>query len=42
MKLISIPLVDWSNGIIMIVVFAFVVIAMIAILVSLMNSGKRR
>jgi len=26
----------------MIVVFAFVVIAMIAVLVSLMNSGKRR
>ncbi|MEP0132400.1 MAG: hypothetical protein ABJJ25_05210 [Eudoraea sp.] len=42
MKLISIPLVDWSNGIIMIAVFAFVVIGMIAILVSLMNSGKRR
>ena len=42
MKLISIPLVDWSNGIIMIAVFVFVVIAMIAILVSLMNSGKRR
>ena len=42
MNLISIPLVDWSNGIIMIAVFAFVVIAMIAVLVSLMNSGKRR
>ncbi|MGB5205143.1 hypothetical protein [Eudoraea sp.] len=42
MKLISIPLVDWSNGIIMIAVFAFVVIALIAVLVSLMNSDKRR
>ncbi|WP_297705921.1 hypothetical protein [uncultured Eudoraea sp.] len=42
MNLISIPLVDWSNGIVMIAVFAFVVIAMIAILVSLMNSGKRK
>ena len=37
-----IPLVDWSNGVIMIAVFAFVVIALIATLVSLMNSGKRK
>lgn len=42
MKLINIPLVDWSNGIIMIAVFAFVVIALIAVLVNLMNSDKRR
>jgi len=42
MNLISIPLVDWSNGIMMIAVFVFVVIALIAILVSLMNSDKRR
>ncbi|MGB5361211.1 hypothetical protein [Eudoraea sp.] len=42
MNLITIPLVDWSNGMIMIAVFVFVVIALIAILVNLMNSGKRR
>lgn len=42
MNSLLIPLVDWSNGIIMIAVFAFVVIALIAILVSLMNSGKRK
>jgi hypothetical protein len=41
MKLIGISLVDWSNGIIMIAVFILVVIALIAILVSLMNSGKK-
>ena len=35
------PLVNWSNGIVMIGVFALVVIALIAILVSLMNSGKK-
>jgi hypothetical protein len=42
MKSLIIPLVDWSNGIIMIAVFAFVVIALIAVLLSLMNSGKRK
>lgn len=42
MKSIIIPLVDWSNGIIMIAIFAFVVIALIATLVSFMNSGKRK
>ncbi|WP_170158848.1 hypothetical protein [Ulvibacterium marinum] len=35
------PLVNWSNGIVMIGVFALVVIALIAVLVSLMNSGKK-
>ncbi|WP_299531928.1 hypothetical protein [Ulvibacterium sp.] len=35
------PLVNWSNGIVMIGVFALVVITLIAILVSLMNSGKK-
>ncbi|WP_422081525.1 hypothetical protein [Ulvibacterium sp.] len=35
------PLVNWSNGIVMIGVFALVVIALIAILVSFMNSGKK-
>ncbi len=36
-----IPLVDWSNGIIMIGVFALVVIVLVVALVSLMNSGKK-
>jgi|GEM_PF-1476704 len=36
----GISLVNWSNGIVMIAVFALVVIALIAILVHLMNSGK--
>lgn len=35
-------LVDWSNGIIMLAVFAFVVIALIATLVIFMNSGRRK
>ncbi|MCX2720618.1 hypothetical protein [Lentiprolixibacter aurantiacus] len=42
MKSFLIPLADWSNGIIMIAVFAFVVIALVATLVSFMNSGKRK
>jgi hypothetical protein len=41
MKQLMLPLVDWSNGIIMIGVFALVVIALVAVLVSLMNSGKK-
>lgn len=36
-----IPLVDWSNGIVMIGVFALVVIILVVALVSLMNSGKK-
>ncbi|MFK7810867.1 MAG: hypothetical protein AB8B59_00135 [Maribacter sp.] len=35
------PLVDWSNGIIMIGVFAAVVALLILVLISLMNSGKK-
>ncbi|UWX55651.1 hypothetical protein NYZ99_04130 [Maribacter litopenaei] len=35
-----IPLVDWSNGIIMIGVFAVVVVALVLVMLSLMNSGK--
>jgi len=41
MKQFVLPLVDWSNGIIMIGVFALVVIALVALLISLMNSGKK-
>lgn len=36
-----ISLVDWTNGMIMLAVFAFVVIALIIMLVNFMNSGKR-
>ncbi len=42
MNNLFISLVDWTNGIIMLAVFAFVVIALIATLVIFMNSGQRR
>ena len=42
MNNLFISLVDWTNGIIMLAVFAFVVIALIATLVIFMNSDKRR
>ncbi len=37
---IMIPLVNWSNGIVMIGVFAVVVVALVLVMLSLMNSGK--
>lgn len=36
------PLVNWSNGIVMIGVFVFVVIALVAIMVSFVNSEKKK
>ena len=39
---ILIPLVNWGNGMVMIGVFALVVIALVAILVNLMNSGNKK
>ncbi len=36
------PLVNWNNGIIMIGVFALVVVALVAIMISLMNSDKKK
>ena len=42
MNNMTISLVDWTNGIIMLSVLAFVVIALIATLVIFMNSGDRR
>ena len=42
MNNLFISLVDWTNGIIMLAVFAFVVIALIPTLVIFMNSGQRR
>jgi len=35
------PLVNWSNGIIMIAVFGVVVIALVAALLIFMHSGKK-
>jgi hypothetical protein len=35
------PLVNWSNGIIMIGVFGVVVIGLVAALIIFMNSGKK-
>lgn len=35
-----IPLVNWGNGIIMIGVFAAVMVALVLVMISLMNSGK--
>ncbi|MGI9548226.1 MAG: hypothetical protein ACR2MM_13360 [Flavobacteriaceae bacterium] len=37
-----ISLVDWNNGIIVLAVLAFVIIALIATLVIFMNSGRRK
>lgn len=37
----SIPFVSWFNGVLMIGVFAFVVIALIVALLLLMNSDKK-
>jgi len=35
------PLVNWGNGIIMIGIFAAVVVLLIVVLLSLMNSDKK-
>ena len=37
-----ISLVDWTNGMVMLTVLVFVIIALIATLVIFMNSGRRR
>lgn len=37
----SLPWVNWSNGIVMIVVFALVCVALVAMLVLFMKSGKK-
>ncbi len=41
MNSIVFPLVNWSNGIAMIAVFAIVVVALVVILLNLMNSGRK-
>ena len=38
----SIPLVDWTNGIVMIGVFALVVVILVAVMLNLMNSDKKK
>ncbi len=35
-------LVNWSNGIVMIGVFAVVVLILVAVLLSFMHSGKKK
>lgn len=36
------PLVNWSNGIVMIGVFVFVVVVLIAIMFSFINSERKK
>lgn len=42
MILANIPLVDWTNGIVMIGVFALVVVILVAVMFNLMNSDKKK
>jgi hypothetical protein len=39
--LLTLPLVSWDNGILMIGVFALVVVVLVVAVVALMNSGKK-
>ena len=41
-QLINIPLVSWTNGTIMIVIFGFVCVGLVATLLILINSGKKK
>ena len=41
MKFVNFPLVSWTNGVIMIVVFAIVVVGLIAAIFLLMNTDKK-
>ncbi|SHG73892.1 hypothetical protein [Flagellimonas flava] len=41
MKLLTIPLVSWENGVWMIGVFAVVVVVLVFSVLALMNSGKK-
>ena len=42
MNTLFIPLADWSNGVIMIGVFALVVIILIGVTISFMSRGKSK
>ncbi|WP_298473100.1 hypothetical protein [uncultured Maribacter sp.] len=37
----TLPLVDWTNGIVMIGVFGLVCVGLVAMLLIFMNSGKK-
>ncbi|MAU26395.1 MAG: hypothetical protein CMH48_01635 [Muricauda sp.] len=39
--LLTLPLVSWDNGILMIGVFALVVVFLVVAVVAMMNSGKK-
>ncbi|WP_262889562.1 hypothetical protein [Tenacibaculum pelagium] len=41
-QLVNIPLVSWTNGTIMIAIFGFVCLGLIATLLILVNSGKKK
>ncbi|WP_302848317.1 hypothetical protein [Maribacter dokdonensis] len=38
----NLPLVNWSNGVVMIAVFAGVCIALVGIVLSFMNTDKKK
>ncbi|WP_299157017.1 hypothetical protein [uncultured Tenacibaculum sp.] len=41
-QLINIPLVSWTNGTIMIAIFGLVCLGLVATLLILINSGKKK
>ncbi len=42
MTAMNIPLADWSNGVIMIGVFALVVVILVVLTISFMSQGKKK
>tara|TARA_R110000764_G_scaffold18570_4_gene49821 strand:+ start:555 stop:728 length:174 start_codon:yes stop_codon:yes gene_type:complete len=42
MTLMNLPLVNWSNGVIMIAIFAGVCIALVGIVLSFINTDKKK
>ncbi len=41
-QLVNIPLVSWTNGAIMMIVFGIVSLGLVATLLILMNTGKKK
>ncbi|MDE0536635.1 MULTISPECIES: hypothetical protein [unclassified Tenacibaculum] len=41
-QLLNIPLVSWTNGTIMMIIFGFVCVGLVAALLILINSGKKK
>jgi hypothetical protein len=41
MNLFSLPLFNWTNGVVMIGIFALVCVILIAVLINFMASGKK-